>query len=202
MSLLFSLAFLFIFPACCSSRGSRWEGLCQFLFARALPVFLTMFWSSFPERVFIAWFATSWMLQLGSSGMFVCAVFYRAFFFIFFFITVTVVRQECAITCCWLLEWERLITMGPSAWVSCTVGWALCIFLALFWRAAVPGPTGSDGRRWLRLQTWQQGGRSSLMRYSSCVVCCHLGAAQLSPSVPYLFKLLFDVVKLCMWCCD
>lgn len=38
------------------------------------------------------------------------------------FLTAIVARQECAIACCWLLEWESPITMGPSAWLQLYLG--------------------------------------------------------------------------------
>lgn len=69
------------------------------------------------------------MLHLGSSGMFVCAVFYG----LFFFLTVTVVRQECAITCCRLAERSekvqlpRLPVPGRSQVAVCARRVCLCV---------------------------------------------------------------------------
>lgn len=177
------ISFLFLSPTNYSTRGSRWEGPCSCLrqnFLFSWPCFRRLF-----PRVGVYRLLRNHLDVAARALWDVCL---RCLLWChFFFLTITVVRQECAITCCWRLLWESPITMGPSAWLQCTV--VLCLYvcvcacvLALFWWAAVPSLSGSDCERWLRSQVLTAGRkRQSSLRGTCCVWRCHLGTARHPP---------------------
>lgn len=93
------------------------------------------------------------MLHLGSSGMFVCAVFYS----LSFFLTVTVVRQECAITCCRLSERSEKVQLpripvpgcsqvAVCARPVCLCGLRPCSLEELFQASSARDGSRGDGR--------------------------------------------------------
>lgn len=174
MSFLFPLVFLFTFPT--QYWGSRCKDLCYFLFAGVS--------SCFPDRVLLVCSrAAVYRMVCNHLNVAVHWDVCLCCFLLCHFLTAAVARQECAIACCWLPEWESPITSGPSACLPfaarLSVGAHVCFFvcvcvLRLFWWAAVPGSTGSDGRGWLWLQWWQQGGRKCRQAHKGLPMCCVL----------------------------
>lgn len=105
------------------------------------------------------------------------------------------VRQECAITCCWLLKWRvksrksnyhesqcLLVVMQQLGHVSVFV----CV-LALFSGDAFPSLVGRDGSAGDGSfgDDEEEEEPDRLLR-ALCVFCCHLGAlgSRLPPQIP------------------
>lgn len=139
------------------------------------------------------------MLQPGSSGMFVCAAFYYAIF-----LTAIVARQECAIACCWLLEWESPITMGPTAWLQSNLG-CVCVGFRVVLVSSCPRP---HWQWWQGMVTVNIGDSEEEeeadrpIRDTSCVVCCHLGSAQQLALAVCLSTTFNCCLMLNLWRCD
>lgn len=97
--------------------------------------------------------------------------------------------------CLLLAAWARKPNyQGSQCLLTIAVKLHVCV-RRLFWWAAVPGPTGSDGRGWLWLQWWQQGVKNSRQAHKGLPMCCHPGTTEQPATTVCLLttKLLSDV---------